>query len=172
MKLTWADLAHAENFLQLNFLFTGLEVSSTAVFLARVATLLVFGAGLIWVIFKITLKTLDCLQAFLAGIGQLPRSFFLVLLLVIPLSADSIGARWMGYIVLALSLLGLGAVGVFVVVLWKYGVDQAMRLISRVRSISHPAESPTRCPAFPPDNEYRPDMDLVAPKACSSSSQA
>jgi hypothetical protein len=114
---------------------------------------------LIWVTFRIVMKALDCLQAFLAGVGQLPRSFFLLLLLVIPLSADSIGAQWIGYMVAALSLLGLAAVGVLVVVAWKYGVDQALRLVDHVRAISRAPDTPSTSSSFPPENQFRPEID-------------
>jgi hypothetical protein len=144
MQVPWEALAHIENFLQLNFLFSGLEVSSTAIFLARIVTSLVFGAGLMWVLFRIIMKILDCLQTFLGSIGTLPKSFFLLLLLVVPLSSDSIGAKWVGYLLLVLSLLGLGALGVLVLVLWKYGVDQALRLINNLRAKSTEAHASTR----------------------------
>ena len=136
MQVSLEGLAHLENFFQLNFLFSGLEVSSTAVFLARLAALLVFGGGVIWIGFRVLMKALECLQTFLGSVGTLPKSFFLLILLVIPLSTDSLGARWVGYMLLVLSVLGLGALGVLVVVLWKYGVDQALRLISSLRTRS------------------------------------
>lgn len=144
MHVPWEALAHIENFLQLNFLFSGLEVSSTAVFMARIVTLLVFGAGLIGVMFKLLIKILDCLQTFLGSIGTLPKSFFLLLLLVVPLSSDSIGAKWVGYLLLVLSLLGMAALGVLILVLWKYGVDQALRLINNLRAKSAEADQSAR----------------------------
>jgi len=136
MHMPWEGLAHVENFFQLNFLFSGLEVSSTAIFAARLAALLVFGGSIIWVAFRIVMKVLDCLQTFLGRVGTFPKTFFVLLLLVIPLSSDSLAARWIGYILLVLSALGLAALGVLVLVLWKYGVDQALRLIDNVRSRS------------------------------------
>ncbi len=100
MKIPWDGLPHLQNFFQLDFLFSGLQASSTEIFLARLGVLLIFGAGLIWVCFKILMKVLDCVQTFLGSLGSLPKSFFLLLLLIIPLSTDSIGARWIGYILL------------------------------------------------------------------------
>ena len=100
MKIPWDGLPHLQNFFQLDFLFTGLQASSTEILLARLGVLLIFGAGLIWVCFKILMKVLDCVQTFLGSLGSLPKSFFLLLLLIIPLSTDSIGARWIGYILL------------------------------------------------------------------------
>lgn len=144
MHVPWEALAHIENFLQLNFLFSGLEVSSTAVFLARIVAMLVFGAGLVWVVFRLLMKILDCLQTFLGSIGTLPKSFFLLLLFIVPLSSDSIGAKWLGYLLLVLSLLGMAALGVLVLVLWKYGVDQALRLINNLRTKSAEADQNAR----------------------------
>ena len=137
MNVPWEGLAHLENFFQLNFLFSGLEVSSTAVFAARLAALLVFGGSLVWAAFKIAMKVLDCLQTFVGRVGTFPKTFFVLLLLVIPLSADSLGARWIGYILLVMSALGLAVLGVLVLVLWKYGVDQTLRLIENVRTRSY-----------------------------------
>jgi len=159
MAAPWELLAHIQNFLQLNFLFSGLEVSSTAVFAARAATFITLGTALVFGTFRVIMKALDCLQTFLAGVGPLPRSFFLVLLLVIPLSQDSLGARWIGYILLALCTMGLALTGALALVLWKYGVDQALRLIDRLRSVGSASESRDRESHMPPDNEIRPLMD-------------
>jgi len=147
MHVPWEGLAHIENFFQLNFLFSGLEVSSTAIFAARLAALLVLGGSLIWIAFKIAMKVLDCLQTFVGRVGTFPKTFFVLLLLVIPLSSESLGARWIGYILLVLSALGLAALGVLVVVLWKYGVDQALRLIDNVRSRSSARSSADQDPS-------------------------
>ncbi|MDQ7781347.1 MAG: hypothetical protein RDU20_00615 [Desulfomonilaceae bacterium] len=137
MHAPWEGLAHIENFFQLNFLFSGLEVSSTVIFTARLAALLVLGGSLIWVAFKIVMKVLDCLQTFLGCVGTFPKTFFVLLLFIIPLSSDSLGAGWIGYILLVMSALALAALAVLVLVLWKYGVDQALRLIDNVRTRSH-----------------------------------
>ncbi|MFH1113285.1 MAG: hypothetical protein V1792_05140 [Pseudomonadota bacterium] len=137
MQVPWEGLAHVQNFFQLNFLFSGIEVSSTAVFASRMAVLLLFGGGVVWGGFKIVIKVLDCLQTFLAGVGTFPKTFFVLLLLVIPLSSDSLGARWIGYLLVVLSVLGLAALGVLILVLWKYGVDQTMRLIDTMKTGSH-----------------------------------
>ena len=58
MNIPWDGLAHVQHFFQLDFIFSGLEVSSMAVFLARVSTLIVFGGGLLYVLFRISLKLL------------------------------------------------------------------------------------------------------------------
>ncbi|MCX5863254.1 MAG: hypothetical protein WCG29_03460 [Desulfomonile sp.] len=160
MQIPWDNLVHVQNFFQLNFLFSGLEVSSNTLLLARLSAFLVFGGGLIWGAFKIVVKILDCVQAFLAGLGSLPKSFFLLLLLVIPISSDSLGAKWTGYILLVMSLFGLAASGALALVLWKYGVDQALRLIKSLRfqHQEEPAIRPVNT-ALPPDNIVRPLMD-------------
>ncbi|MEJ2717376.1 MAG: hypothetical protein P8182_09595 [Deltaproteobacteria bacterium] len=152
MNLPWDGLAHIQNFFQLDFLFSGLEVSSTAVFVARILVLLLFGFGLVWAVAKIILKLLDCLQTFLGNLGQLPRSFFLLLLLVVPLSSESLGAQWIGYILLVFCLLALAATGALIVVLWKYGVDHALRLIDNLRSRPREHAQGFRESSLPPDN--------------------
>lgn len=158
MQVLSEYVPHLENFFQLNFLFSGLEVSSTAVFIARFSVLLVFGTGVLWVAFRIVMKALDCLQTFLATVGPLPKSFFLLLLLVIPLSSQSIGAQWIGYIVLVTCLVGLATAGVVMLVLWKYGVDQALRLINNFRSRSAETQPAYSESAMPPENDLRPCM--------------
>jgi hypothetical protein len=158
MKIPWDGLPHLQNFFQLDFLFTGLQASSTEILLARLGVLLIFGAGLIWVCFKILMKVLDCVQTFLGSLGSLPKSFFLLLLLIIPLSTDSIGARWIGYILLVFCLLSLAGTAGLVLVLWKYGVDQALRIINSLRSRWEvlPHDSKT---SSPPDNIVTPVMN-------------
>ena len=163
MQVPWEGLAYLQNFFQLNFLFSGLEVSSTGVFLARLAVLLVFGGGMIWIAFRVLMKALDCLQTFLGSVGTLPKSFFLLMLLVIPLSTESLGARWIGYMLLVLSVLGLAVLGVLVLVLWKYGVDQALRLINNLRMRSGGTRQ-----GYSPSTERAADdsgMDIVPPLA-------
>jgi hypothetical protein len=159
MKIPWEGLPHLQNFFQLDFLFSGLQASSTEIFFARLGVLLIFGAGLIWVCFKILMKVLDCVQTFLGSLGSLPKSFFLLLLLIIPLSTDSIGARWIGYILLVFCLLGLAGTAGLVLVLWKYGVDQALRLINSLRSRWEvfPHDSKTSSPSA--DNIVTPVMN-------------
>lgn len=161
MNIPLDGLAHIQNFLQLDFLFSGLEVSSTAVFVARILVLLLFGIGLVWGAAKIILKSLDCVQTFLQSLGHLPRSFFLLLLLVVPLSSESLGARWIGYILLVLCLLALAATGALIVVLWKYGVDQALRLINNLRSRPQEHDQGFRESSLPPDNIVAPLSDPV-----------
>jgi hypothetical protein len=157
VNIPWDALPHLQNFFQLDFLFSGLQVSSTEIFLARLAVLLIFGAGLLWVGFKLIMKVLDCVQTFLGSLGSLPKSFFLLLLLTIPLSTDSLGARWIGYILLVLCLLGLAGTSVLVVALWKYGVDQTLRLINSFRSRSK--ELPSESSSLPPENIVTPVMN-------------
>jgi hypothetical protein len=149
---TFTDLlAYLQSFFQLNFLFSGLEVSSSTVLVARIGVFAVLSAGILWAAFKIIVKILDCFQSLFGILGPLPKSFFLLLILVIPLSPDSIGARWIGYILLVAAMFGVGFSGVLLVILWKYGVDQALRLI---RILGHrPIESPRFSEqAFPAEN--------------------
>lgn len=156
MNVPWEGLPYIENFLRLNFLFSGLEVSSTLVCLARVAVLLVFGAGLLWAVYRIVMKSLDCLQTLFAGIGPIPKSFFLLLLLVIPLSPESVGAKWLGYLLFALLLIAISFCAVLALVLWRYGVDQALRLLHSLRQRAGGDEPVTRESSLPPDNIVRP----------------
>lgn len=150
---TLESLAHLENFFQLNFLFSGLEVSSSLIFGARILVFVVFGVGLIWGGFRIIIKLLECVQTFLVHLGKLPKSFFLLLVLIIPLSSESLGAQWIGYILLVLCLLGLALTGALILVLWKYGVDHAVKLLNALRTRREK----------PPDEEAHstPPMDNI-----------
>jgi hypothetical protein len=156
IKTVLESLAHVENFFQLNFLFSGLEVPSTLIFGARIFVFLVFGAGLIWAGYRIVIKVLECIQTFFAHLGKLPASFFLLLVLVIPLSSESLGARWIGYILLVLCLLGLGLTAALILVLWKYGVDHAVRLLDALRTRREEAPVEASDPNLPPDNIVGP----------------
>ena len=153
MNIFWEALPYVKNFFQLNFLFSGLEVSSTMILAARLLMLTVLGGGLLWAMFKIIIKFLDCAQTFLANLGQIPWIFYVLLLMVIPVSADSLGAKWIGYILLISALLGFSLCAVLAMVAWKYGVDQALRFINRLRH-PHPRSmpAPTRESCMPPDN--------------------
>lgn len=146
------SLAHLENFFQLNFLFSGLEVSSTMIFVSRILVFLLFGLSLIWAFYHVLIKVLDCLEAFLANVGRLPKTFFLLLILIIPLSSGSLGAQWIGYILLVSCLLGLALTAALMLVLWKYGVDQAVRLLDALRTRRHHAQAEPPEPAMPPEN--------------------
>lgn len=162
MNLPWEGLAHIENFLQLNFLFSGLEVSSTSIFSARIAVLIVFGAGLLWAAYRIVMKSLDCLQTLFSSIGPIPKSFFLLLLLVIPLWPDSVGAKWLGYLLFALLLVVVVGCALLALVLWRYGVDQALRLVNSLRHRTETPEPVVRGSSLPPDNIVRPMTDAAA----------
>ncbi len=161
MNIPWEGLPHIENFLQLNFLFSGLEVSSSSIFAARIAALLVFGAGLLWAVYRIIMKSLDCLQTLFTSLGPIPKSFFLLLLLVIPLSPDSVGAKWLGYLLFALLLVVLVACATLALVLWRYGVDQALRLLNSVRRRTESPGPVERESTLPPDNIIRPVTDAA-----------
>jgi hypothetical protein len=125
--------AHIQDILRFDFLFTGLEVSSTTVLVIRSVLLLVFGVGLGWAVLRIALKALDCVYAFISSLGKLPWSFFMLVLLAVPLSRESLGSQWTGYLLIIICLFGVAATGTLLVVLWKYGVDQALRLIAGIR---------------------------------------
>lgn len=146
------SIPYLQSFFQLNFLFSGLEVSSTTVLAARVGMFAILGAGALWATFKIIVKILDCVQTLFGALGPLPKSFFLLLILVVPLSPESIGARWIGYILLVASILGLACTGILLVILWKYGVDQALRVVRIFSSPSHGQQPTAPEPCFPPEN--------------------
>ncbi len=159
MQIPWDYLPYVQNFFQLNFLFSGLEVSSQTLLLARLGFFLMSIAGLGYAALKISIRLLDCLHAFLAGLGALPRSFFLLLVLVIPLSPDSIGSKWMGYIILVLAMLGLAALSALALVIWKHGIDQTVRLLDYVRARKFSNTQQSFCPANVPEgNLVRPPM--------------
>ncbi len=126
-------MGQLERFFQLNFLFSGLEVSSTVILMARLSTLVIFGIGLIWALFSIVMKFLDCAQTLLANLGPLPKSFFILLLFVIPLSQDSLGGRWIGYMLLTVTVMGLALSSAIIIVAWKYGIDQTLKFINNLR---------------------------------------
>ncbi len=153
MNAVAESLPYVQNFFQMNYLFSGLEVSSTMILAARVFMMVALGGGLLWAIFKIIIKFLECVQTFLANLGNIPWVFYLLPLLVIPASADSLAAKWIGYVLLVLALLGFSFLGVLALVLWKYGVDQALRLINRLRRYpSDLAPTLSRESSMPPDN--------------------
>jgi hypothetical protein len=134
MPLNFDIIPYLQHFLQLNFLFSGIEVSPTYVLLARLAFFIVLGIGLSLALFHIAMKILDCLQTLIQTLGHMPKSFFLLLILVVPLFPDSIGARWMGYILLMACVFALTLAAAVLLVLWKYGVDQAVRFMSHIRA--------------------------------------
>ncbi|MBM4329226.1 MAG: hypothetical protein FJ118_18935 [Deltaproteobacteria bacterium] len=152
MSIPWDQISHLQNFFRLDFLFSGLEVSTTQLFMARLVVFLALASGVIWAVFRIVLKALDCLQTLLAQLAHLPASFFLLLLLAAPLSSDSVGSRWIGYILLVLGILGLALVAALMLVMWKYGVDQALRVLDSIRSRAHETNTKERAPNLPPDN--------------------
>lgn len=152
MNISFDALPQLQHFFQLSFLFSGLEVSSSIILFARIATFLLFFAGCGWALFKIALKLLDCVQTFLHALDPLPKTFFLLLVLVIPLSPESLGAKWIGYILLVMCLGGLAVTAAVILVLWKYGVDQALRLINTFRSRSEKGDSREKAGFLPSDN--------------------
>ncbi len=136
--MIWEAANQAQSFFRLDFLFSGLELPSTVVFVARMAALLLLGGGLIWMVFQILLKALDCLQTLLTSLKPFPKSFYLLLLLVVPLSPQSLASTWIAYILLTLLLISVMATILVAVVVWKYGVDQALRLIRGLRPARDP----------------------------------
>lgn len=155
MNIPWQELDHVRNFLRLEFLFSGLEVSSTVVIAARILVFVLVCGGVLWAALKVILKALECIQTFLAGLSTLPATFFLLLVLVVPLSPESLGARWMGYLLLILAMVALAATGVVLVVLWKYGVDQALRFINTIRRRPVDETHRMREPILSPDHAVR-----------------
>lgn len=159
MNILWEALPYVQNFFQLNFLFSGLEVSSATVLAGRSVVLILLGGGLLWALFRLTMKFLDCIQTLLANLGHIPWVFWLLLLLVVPWSRESLGSKWIGYILIVLALVALALCGVLAMVCWKYGVDQALRLINRfgARQQARPVES--RASGMPPENVLTPFSD-------------
>ncbi|MGC8658179.1 MAG: hypothetical protein ACP5U1_03820 [Desulfomonilaceae bacterium] len=135
-------LSQLQAFFQLNFLLSGLEISSTWIFMIRGVVFLTCLIGCVWGVFRIAIKILDVIQAFVTALGPLPKSFFLLLLLILPLSDNSVGGRWIGYILLTFSTLVLAIATTLIVTMWKYGVDQTLRVINFFRSRSRAPESP------------------------------
>ena len=148
-----------QSFFQLNFLFSGLEVSSTIMIAARVAVFLVLGIGALWFAIKVVLKLLDCVQTLLQSLAGLPRILYVLLFLVIPLSSDSVGAKWIGYILLVMAALGVTLMAVAAMVLWKFGVEQTLRLLNAVRSRAESAARENFHSPSNPDAVLRPVPD-------------
>ena len=106
----------------------------------------------------VSTRTVEEGQAFLASIGSLPRSFFLLLLLALPLSSESIGAKWIGYLMIVGGLITLALVALLALVLWKYGVDQALRFVNTFRGRGEvDRESRSETAAMPPYNSRSED---------------
>lgn len=160
MNIPWDGLAYLQNFIRLDFVFSGTEVSSAWVLAARFLFLMLFGGGLLWVVYRIIWKLLDCVQTLLSGVVHLPKSFFLVLLLIIPLSSDSLGARSVGYLLALFFVLTVVAAIGLVFVLWKYGVDQTLRLVNALRSRAEAKGEQRASSPLPPENiVMQPSMD-------------
>ena len=134
MPTFWEIFSQLQVFFQLNFLLSGLELSSGWVFLIRSFVFLTCLIGFVWGFLRIALKILDVTQAVVTALGPLPKSFYLLLLLIIPLPDYSLGGKWIGYILLTFSTMVLSVAAVLTVVMWKYGVDQALRVINIFRS--------------------------------------
>ena len=159
MQAVWELMGQLERFFQLNFLFSGLEVSSSVILMARLATLVIFGIGLIWCIFSVLMKFLDCVQTLLGNLGPLPKSFFILLLFIIPLSQDSLGGRWIGYILMTLTIMGLALSLTVMIVAWKYGIDQTLGFINSLRGRRWTDSSESGEPAaIVPENIIRPTI--------------
>ncbi len=141
MQAVWELMGQLERFFQLNFLFSGLEVSSTVILMARLSTLVIFGIGLIWTVFSILMKLLDCVQTLLKAIGPLPKSFFILLLFILPLSPESLGGKWIGYMLLTLTVMALAMSSAIIIVAWKYGIDQTLRFINNLRGRRYGGET-------------------------------
>jgi hypothetical protein len=133
MQFPWQLVQSMQDFFQLNFLFSGLEVSSTTMIAARIVVFILSLISLSWFGYRIVIKLLECVQEFLKSTAPIPKSFFIFLFLAVPLSSDSIGAKWIGYILLVLGLIGAILAGALLLVVWKYGVDHALKLINFVR---------------------------------------
>ncbi|MCX5872114.1 MAG: hypothetical protein NTY51_02625 [Deltaproteobacteria bacterium] len=136
MQPVWETLSQLQIFFQLNFLLTGLELSSAWIFVLRSLVFLTCLIGFVWGLFRIALKILDVFQTLVSALSPLPKSFFLLLLLVIPFPDNSLGGRWIGYILLMLSGTTLAIGAALTVTMWKYGVDQTLRVINFFRSKS------------------------------------
>jgi hypothetical protein len=159
MTFVWEFISYLQSFFQLQFLFSGLEVSSAAVFAARVLVFLFFGLGALWMVFRIVMKVLDCIQTLLASLAPVPKTFYLLLFLVIPLWPDSAGAKWMGYILLVLALTGLGMLSVLSLVLWKFGVEHAIRLINTLKNRAQGQRTEGFAAPLGPETVLRPVPD-------------
>ncbi|MFH0960935.1 MAG: hypothetical protein V1897_19800 [Pseudomonadota bacterium] len=136
MNTFWEITSQMQVFFQLNFLLSGLELSSGWVFLIRSLVFLTCLIGFVWGFLTVIIKILDVTQAAVNALGPLPKSFYLLLLLIIPLPDYSLGSKWIGYILLTISAMVFSVAFVLTIVMWKYGIDQTLRLINFFRSRS------------------------------------
>jgi hypothetical protein len=152
MQFPWEIFDYLQSFFRLDFLFSGLEVNTTMVFMARLAALIFFGGGALYALFRLSLKLLECAQTLLSSLGSLPAAFYLLVLLVIPLSPNSLISDWMGYILLTISLFGLATMAIASFILWKYGMES---LVGLIRTMSRDREKELETPErklMDPDN--------------------
>ncbi len=129
MTFPWELFDYLEAFFRLDFLFTGLEVNTAMVFVARLIVFVALGGGSLFAIFKVSVKLLECVQTLLSSIGALPGTFYLLILLVIPLSPNSLISNWIGYILLTICVLGFSILALMSLALWKYGVESVVTMI-------------------------------------------
>lgn len=146
MQFPWQVIQYMQDFFQLNFLFSGLEVSSSTIIATRIVVFILSLISLSWFGYRITIKLLECIQEFLKSIAPIPKSFFIFLFLAVPLSSDSMGAKWIGYILLILGLIGAIMAITLLLVIWKYGVDHALKLINFMRKPAENSSSIDRLP--------------------------
>lgn len=152
MTFPWEFFDYLEAFFRLDFLFTGLEVNTIMVFIARLIVFVVFGGGALFVIFKVSVKLLECVQALLSSIGLLPGTFYLLILLVIPLSPNSLISNWIGYILLTICALCVSILALLSLALWKYGVERVVSMIRTMRSEYNKEPSSAEDQLMDPDN--------------------
>jgi hypothetical protein len=127
-------ISNLQALFRLDFLFSGLEVSSTEIFYARLSVFALTCLGVIWCAAQLTLKAMDCVRTFLRTLPRLSGYFLLALVFMAPLSHESLGVRWMGSILAITALLMVLGTAACLAILWRYGVDQVVRLLRGFRS--------------------------------------
>jgi hypothetical protein len=129
MQFVTQFLQFLQTFFQLNFLFSGTETSSMVVLSVRIVVFILALIAFTHALVTISVKFLESVSAFFKAVAPIPKSFFLFLVLIAPLSNDSLGGKWGGYILITLMMIGFILMLGLIVLVWKHGIDYVLKMI-------------------------------------------
>jgi hypothetical protein len=132
-------LQSLQTFFQLNFLFSGTETSSIVLLSVRIGVFILALIAFTHALVTISVKFLECVSALFKAVAPIPKSFFLFLVLIAPLSNDSLGGKWGGYILITFMMVGFIMMLGLIVLVWKHGIDYALKMIG----LNRPNTTPT-----------------------------